>query len=162
MKSGNAKLGFAYVQTEIGLIEICGAEEGITAIRYVEAKTQSKYPAPSCVRDAVCQLEEYFFGRRSSFSVLLLPQGTVFQQKVWRFLQTIPYGQTLTYRELARATGNDRAVRAVGRANGSNPVNIIVPCHRVIGSDGSLTGYGGGLWRKEWLLAHERKIAGLS
>ena len=102
------------------------------------------------------QLAEYFAGRRTEFTVPLAPQGTPFQRSVWDELTRIPYGQTRTYAELARAVGASTAVRAVGAANGRNPISIVVPCHRVVGSDGSLTGYGGGLDRKRYLLDLER------
>ena len=101
------------------------------------------------------QLDEYFSGRRTAFDVALAPEGTDFQRAVWAGLLTIPYGETLSYGELAERIGSPKAVRAVGLANGANPVAVVVPCHRVIGADGSLTGYGGGLPRKAWLLAHE-------
>lgn len=101
------------------------------------------------------QLEEYFAGARTSFDVPLELTGTEFQRRVWSALRDIPYGETISYGELARRVGNPAAVRAVGLANGRNPIAIIVPCHRVIGADGSLTGYGGGLERKAWLLDHE-------
>ncbi|MBN1937224.1 MAG: methylated-DNA--[protein]-cysteine S-methyltransferase [Anaerolineae bacterium] len=104
---------------------------------------------------ALVQLDEYFSGVRRVFDLPLGLHGTEFQQRVWRQLLEIPYGQTASYAEVARALGNPQAVRAVGLANGKNPISIIVPCHRVIGSDGNLVGYGGGLWRKEWLLKHE-------
>jgi len=92
--------------------------------------------------------------------VALQPEGTDFQKAVWQQLAAIPYGQTASYGDIARALGNPQAVRAVGAANGQNPISIIIPCHRVIGSNGKLTGYGGGLWRKEWLLEHEGRLAG--
>ena len=103
----------------------------------------------------VAQLEEYFAGDRKVFDVPLRFEGTPFQETVWRALQSIPYGTTWTYGQLAEEIGRPGASRAVGLANGRNPISIIVPCHRVIGSDGSLTGFGGGLGRKEWLLRHE-------
>lgn len=103
------------------------------------------------------QLEEYFAGARQQFSLPLAASGTAFQQQVWAALCAIPYGQTTSYGALAKDIGNANAVRAVGTANGSNPLGIIVPCHRVIGADGSMTGYAGGLERKRWLLAHEAK-----
>ncbi len=106
--------------------------------------------------DDVClQLDEYFAGRRKSFDLRLAPQGTVFQQQVWKALQDIPYGQTSYYSRLAEQIGNPKAVRAVGTANGANPISVIIPCHRVIGRDGSLTGYAGGLQRKAQLLTLE-------
>jgi methylated-DNA-[protein]-cysteine S-methyltransferase len=108
-------------------------------------------PLPQAVR----QLGEYFAGNRLDFDLPLRLQGTEFQQRVWRALTEIPYGATWSYGELAKRIGNPNASRAVGLANGRNPISILVPCHRVIGADGSLTGYGGGLERKQWLLAHE-------
>jgi methylated-DNA-[protein]-cysteine S-methyltransferase len=108
-------------------------------------------PLPRAVR----QLEEYFAGSRRTFDLPLALQGTPFQQRVWRALTEIPYGETWSYGQLAKRIGNPKASRAVGLANGSNPISILVPCHRVIGADGSLTGYGGGMERKQWLLAHE-------
>jgi methylated-DNA-[protein]-cysteine S-methyltransferase len=108
-------------------------------------------PLPEAVR----QLEEYFAGNRRNFDLPLHLNGTEFQRRVWRALTEIPYGETWSYGELAKRIGNPNASRAVGLANGRNPIAILVPCHRVIGADGSLTGYGGGLQRKQWLLAHE-------
>ncbi len=111
------------------------------------------------LEECVAQLDQYFKGTRKDFSLKLALEGTEFQQQVWRELSNIPYGQTASYLDIARAIGNEQAVRAVGAANGQNPISIIIPCHRVIGSDGKLTGYGGGLWRKEWLLTHERNFS---
>ncbi len=105
--------------------------------------------------EAVRQLGEYFAGNRREFDLPLRMHGTEFQRCVWRALNEIPYGETWSYGELAKRIGNPNASRAVGLANGRNPISILVPCHRVIGADGSLTGYGGGLQRKQWLLAHE-------
>jgi methylated-DNA-[protein]-cysteine S-methyltransferase len=107
---------------------------------------------------ALLQLHEYFAGTRRTFDVPLRLAGTVFQQRVWRGLQEIPYGETSSYGQLAGRIGKPGASRAVGLANGRNPISILVPCHRVIGADGSLTGYGGGLERKQWLLAHEASV----
>ena len=104
------------------------------------------------------ELEEYFEGRRRSFDVPLAPNGTDFQRSVWTALTKIPFGKTVSYGDLARQLGKEAAVRAVGAANGRNPIPVIVPCHRVIGSDGSLTGFGGGLPRKKWLLQHEKAL----
>ncbi|MEO6719643.1 MAG: methylated-DNA--[protein]-cysteine S-methyltransferase [Ferruginibacter sp.] len=105
------------------------------------------------------QLEEYFAGKRLQFDLPVQQEGTPFQQSVWAALLTIPYGRTISYLELSKRIGNVKATRAVGTTNGSNQVSIIVPCHRVIGSNGDLTGYGGDLWRKKWLLEHEDKFA---
>ena len=101
------------------------------------------------------QLAEYFAGARRAFDLPLAPRGTPFQQRVWRTLSTLGWAETVSYKQIAERIGAPAAVRAVGRANGSNPIPVVVPCHRVIGADGSLTGYGGGLPRKRWLLAHE-------
>jgi len=117
-----------------------------------------------CVRDdaaladSVTQLREYFAGTRTAFDLQLAPEGTPFQQEVWRALQAIPYGTTTTYGALAHTLGRPDAARAVGLANGRNPIGIVIPCHRVIGADGTLTGYGGGLHRKRWLLDHEAAV----
>jgi methylated-DNA-[protein]-cysteine S-methyltransferase len=111
----------------------------------------TKDPLPAAAR----QLQEYFAGKRRAFDLPLNPQGTEFQQRVWRELVRIPFGETRSYGQLAKLLGNPNGSRAVGLANGRNPIALIVPCHRVIGADGSLTGFGGGLDRKEWLLSHE-------
>ena len=111
---------------------------------------------PSAFRELALQLDGYWAGERTTFDIPLAAAGTNFQERVWAALREIPYGTTVSYGELAASIGKPRAVRAVGRANGSNPVSIIVPCHRVIGASGQLTGYAGGLERKKWLLEHER------
>jgi len=111
------------------------------------------------LREVIRQLHAYFLGKLESFDVELAPEGTPFQQRVWKELLKIPYGETISYGELSRRIGNPNASRAVGLANGSNPIGIVVPCHRVIGANGTLTGYGGGLPRKKWLLEHEAKHA---
>ncbi|HEX4933409.1 MAG TPA: methylated-DNA--[protein]-cysteine S-methyltransferase [Gemmatimonadaceae bacterium] len=110
--------------------------------------------------DARRQLEEYFAGTRVTFEIPLAPDGTEFQRRVWMALRDIPYARTVSYGDIAREIGNPKGVRAVGLANGRNPISIIVPCHRVIGANGSLTGYGGGLDRKRWLLEHEARHGG--
>ena len=112
---------------------------------------------PEPFAGVISQLGEYFAGERTRFDLALAPTGTRFQRAVWAALRTIPYGETRTYTEQAVAVGRPSAVRAVGAANGRNPIAIVVPCHRVVGADGSLTGFGGGIDRKRWLLAHERQ-----
>ncbi|MCK6523688.1 methylated-DNA--[protein]-cysteine S-methyltransferase [Myxococcota bacterium] len=109
---------------------------------------------------AAAQLQEYFAGTRRAFELPLAPQGTEFQRRVWAALQEIPYGETITYGALSRALGDPLATRAVGLANGRNPIGLIIPCHRVIGQRGALTGYAGGVARKRWLLDHESRVAG--
>jgi methylated-DNA-[protein]-cysteine S-methyltransferase len=108
---------------------------------------------------AAWELEEYFAGARTQFATALAPHGTPFQQRVWAALREIPFGETRSYSEIARAIGQPRAVRAVGAANALNPLALFIPCHRVVGANGALTGYAGGLPNKEWLLAHERRVA---
>jgi len=110
---------------------------------------------PLELKDAVTQLQDYFEGKRTDFDFKLNPKGTDFQQKVWQELLNIPFGKTMSYMDLSKKLGDVKAIRAVASANGKNPLWIVVPCHRVIGTDGSLTGYAGGLWRKKWLLEHE-------
>ena len=146
---------FAFCRTPIGLLEIVERGGAVIRVGFVErasAPADSGSPALDACRT---QLEEYFAGRRRVFDLALAPAGTGFQKAVWAELLKIPFGRTSTYSRVAAAIGRDKAVRAVGAANGQNPVSIIIPCHRVIGSDGRLVGYGGGLWRKEWLLGHE-------
>lgn len=111
---------------------------------------------------AAKQLTEYFAGEREAFDLPLAPRGTDFQRDVWKALERIPFGKTVSYAHIAKQIGRPAAVRAVGAANGSNPISLIIPCHRVIGADGSLTGYGGGLPRKRWLLAHENRQRALT
>jgi methylated-DNA-[protein]-cysteine S-methyltransferase len=117
-------------------------------------------PGASPFADAAVQLREYFDGERTEFDLPLALDGTAFQRRVWAELRAIPYGQTVSYGQLADRLGQPSAARAVGLANGKNPVGIIVPCHRVVGSDGGLTGYGGGIQRKRYLLAHEQRVSG--
>jgi methylated-DNA-[protein]-cysteine S-methyltransferase len=110
---------------------------------------------PENLKEAVSQLKDYFDGKRTDFTFKLNPKGTDFQQKVWQELLNIPFGKTINYLDLAKKLGDPKVIRAAASANGKNPLWIVVPCHRVIGTDGSLTGYAGGLWRKKWLLEHE-------
>lgn len=146
-----------FLQSPIGLLRISGSSAGITEVRFCDESTEPPVldAVPACLQDCVQQLQAYFDGSRTSFDVKLAPTGTTFQQQVWQQLAAIPHGTTSSYLAVARAVSGEKAIRAVGAANGRNPICIIVPCHRVIGSDGSLTGYAGGLWRKEWLLRHE-------
>jgi methylated-DNA-[protein]-cysteine S-methyltransferase len=144
----------------IGTLLLTGTKEGLTGL-YLETGGAASAAVMSAVRDPAAfaeakrQLQEYFDGTRREFSLPLLPEGTPFQQMVWEALRDIPFGTTISYQELANRIGAEKAVRAVGAANGANPIPIIIPCHRVIGADGSLTGYGGGIERKRWLLDHE-------
>ena len=145
----------AYLETPIGFAAITGDEHGISAITLVDAEQPCDSGAHPIIAEAVDQLQEYFENRRSDFTFAINPAGTPFQKKVWHELRNIPLGSTLSYLDLSRKLGDVKAIRAVASANGKNPLWIVIPCHRVIGSDGSLTGYAGELWRKKWLLEHE-------
>jgi methylated-DNA-[protein]-cysteine S-methyltransferase len=144
----------AYFKTPIGIASITGDENGIAVIS-VSDQGEVSAIIPAVLGDAVSELIDYFDGKRNDFSFKLNPTGTDFQQKVWKGLLEIPFGKTMSYLDLSKKIGDVKAVRAVASANGRNPLWIVVPCHRVIGTDGSLTGYAGGLWRKKWLLEHE-------
>ena len=144
----------AYIKTSLGIAKIEGDENGISVISILE-EGEISTRIPVILQESVSQLNEYFEGKRNDFSFKLNPSGTEFQQKVWKGLLEIPYGKTMSYLELSKKLGDVKAIRAVASANGKNPLWIVVPCHRVIGTDGSLTGYAGGLWRKKWLLEHE-------
>ena len=148
----------AFIQTPLGMAKLEGDEKGLTAVTVLEEFVPVSEPIPEVLEDAVYQLQEYFEGRRESFSLSLNPTGTDFQKKVWNELQKIPFGKTVSYLDLSKTLGDVKAIRAVAAANGKNPVWIIIPCHRVIGTDGSLTGYAGGLHRKKWLLDHESPV----
>ncbi|MFL7807506.1 MAG: methylated-DNA--[protein]-cysteine S-methyltransferase [Anaerolineae bacterium] len=148
------EIAVGYYASPIGLIEICGSGEAITSLR-MGAMRQYGVMGNPLIDRAVEQLAAYFRGARYTFDLPIALVGTEFQHSVWEQILTIPYGQTQSYSEVARILDKPRAVRAVGAAAGQNPISIIVPCHRVIGSHGDLVGYGGGLWRKEWLLQHE-------
>ena len=151
-----------YYKTPIGIAEIIGDENGIQSVSVLNDDTISdeilNQDIPTCLQDCVTQLEEYFVGKRTNFNLKLNPKGTDFQKKVWQELLNIPFNKTRTYLDQSKALGDIKAIRAVASANGKNPIWIIIPCHRVIGSDGSLTGYAGGIWRKKWLLAHENPV----
>ena len=147
-------LFYDYCPSESGLIEVGGSEDEILTVGFVEQR-RPKPAWNAVVREGVRQIDEYMGGQRREFDLPLGLYGTEFQRRVWRQLLSVPYGQTATYQEIADAIGNPKAVRAVGAANGRNPISLVVPCHRIIGSGGRLVGYGGGLWRKEWLLRHE-------
>jgi methylated-DNA-[protein]-cysteine S-methyltransferase len=151
--SSTDRTGYAYYASPIGTIEIGGTAAAITSILFVEQRREDF--ANPLVERARDQVEAYFCRDRRAFDLPLALIGTPFQRQVWEQLRAIPYGQMVSYQDIANAVGRPKAVRAVGAANGQNPISIVVPCHRVVGSDGKLTGYGGGLWRKEWLLRHE-------
>ena len=151
-----------YLDTPLGSLRITATDRGVSGVSFVDKPAEDGSPAAAGspdasghLRQATAQLAEYFAGQRSSFTVPLDLAGTAFQRKVWMALGDIPLGRTVTYGELAASLDNPGAYQAVGAANGRNPVAIIVPCHRVLGSKGKLTGYAGGIERKQWLLRHE-------
>jgi methylated-DNA-[protein]-cysteine S-methyltransferase len=151
-----------YYKSPIGIAKITGDKNGIQTISILDDDSVSteelNASVPECLQDCVVQLEEYFNGKRASFNLTVNPKGTQFQIKVWKSLLKIHYGKTKSYLEQSKGLGDVKAIRAVATANGKNPLWIVIPCHRVIGSDGSLTGYAGGIWRKKWLLAHENPV----
>ncbi|QIE59974.1 methylated-DNA--[protein]-cysteine S-methyltransferase [Rasiella rasia] len=148
----------AHLQTPIGMLEIKGDSNGVSAISFLDETELDHKSVPKSLQIAVRELEEYFSKTRTQFSFQLNPQGTDFQKKVWNELLSIPFGKTTSYQQMANQLGDPKVIRAAASANGKNPVAIVVPCHRVIGSDGSLTGYAGGLHRKKWLLDHESPV----
>lgn len=143
------------MHSPLGFTKISGDEDGISSVIVLNSEEKITDIIPIELEDCVIQLNEYFEGTRKQFDLKLNPEGTDFQNKVWKLLEQIPYGKTVSYLELSKQLGDVKAIRAVANANGKNPLWIIVPCHRVIGSDGGLTGYAGGLHRKKWLLEHE-------
>lgn len=145
----------AQINTPLGVSELCGDENGLQKISILDEQAQISSEIPIELEQAVSQLNLYFKGDLKEFDLKLNPQGTVFQQKVWQALLEIPYGTTTSYLQLSKSLGDVKAIRAVAAANGKNPLWIVIPCHRVIGSNGSLTGYAGGLHRKKWLLDME-------
>ncbi|WP_028667712.1 methylated-DNA--[protein]-cysteine S-methyltransferase [Runella zeae] len=150
-------MSVAYLQTPLGVTYIEGDADGIREVSILDDSLGLLTDTiPPELRQAHQQLGEYFRGERNTFDLQLNPQGTDFQKRVWEELLKIPFGRTISYLELARRLGDEKSIRAAAAANGKNPIWLIVPCHRVIGSDGSLTGYAGGLWRKKWLIEYEK------
>ena len=143
------------IKSPLGFTKITGNKDGINAVTILNSEEKITDIIPIELEDCVIQLNEYFQGSRKQFNLKLNAQGTDFQKKVWQELEQIPYGKTISYLKLSKQLGDTKAIRAVANANGKNPLWIIVPCHRVIGSNGSLTGYAGGIHRKKWLIEHE-------
>ena len=157
-----------YYQSPLGVLEIRSTGSAISDVLFInswkgakinESELNFTKPKSTVIKACIKQLNEYFAGTRTAFTMHTMQVGTEFQQTVWAELCNIPYGRTISYLELSKRIGNVKAIRAVGTANGNNSICIIVPCHRVIGINGDLVGYGGDLWRKKWLLEHEGKIA---
>ncbi|WP_410006454.1 methylated-DNA--[protein]-cysteine S-methyltransferase [Aequorivita nionensis] len=146
----------AFINTPVGILELKGDAEGLASVLFKDEENDVvSEKIPKELKDAALQLQEYFEGNRKEFNLKLSPEGTDFQKRVWEELQQIPFGKTTSYQQMANTLGDPKVIRAAASANGKNPISIIIPCHRVIGSDGSLTGYAGGLHRKKWLLEFE-------
>ena len=156
-----------YYKSPLGILRISSEKDAISEIHFMYATKEDndKIPFPltgivnEILKNCLMQLDSYFSGGIINFDIATAHHGTPFQEKVWDELQRIPYGKTISYLQLSKRVGNTKAIRAVGAANGKNNISIVVPCHRVIGSNGSLVGYAGELWRKKWLLSHEAKYA---
>ena len=152
-------MGLVYYESPIGYVEIHATDDCVTKIRIQDHITEPENnPHLQILIDAKLQIKEYFQGTRKNFDFKYENKGTPFRQAVWRELEKVVYGTTATYKSIGLAMGNPKAVRAIGGANHHNNIWLVVPCHRIIGSNGKLVGYGGGLWRKEWLLAHEKQM----
>lgn len=149
--------GLAFYDSPVGILEIRSEDDAITRVSFFEGEKEEEKSTPA-TEQCVEELEGYFQSRRKFFTLKLKPEGTPFQLQVWEELTKIPFGKTISYEAQAIALGNIKFIRAVGIANGQNPIAIIIPCHRVIGKDGTLVGYGGGVDRKRWLLEHEGAI----
>ena len=150
-----------YLRTPIGQLKITADDNAVNSILFVFNDTEMEEEnLNTVVTQCKTELAEYFVGKRKEFDVPVCQAGTEFQQRVWNELMKIPYGKTVSYNDIAMILGDRKSVRVVGSSNGKNKISIIVPCHRVIGKDGSLTGYAGGMWRKQWLLNHEKEFSG--
>lgn len=151
------EIRYAFYDSPIGIIRVAGTEEFIVSVHFDNKIVDWIEESTELLKNCIRQLDEYFLKERQQFDLPLKIEGTTFQKQVWEEVQKVPFGKTASYLEIAEKVNNPKAVRAVGNANRTNPIVIIIPCHRIIGSDGSLTGYGGGIYRKEWLLKHELK-----
>ena len=142
----------AHIESPLGTIAITGSHGVIFSVLFLDGQRLVKSRVPASLKECARQLNEYFSGKRKSFDLPLQPNGTAFQRHVWDELFKIPFGKTISYLQIARQLGDEKSIRAAASANGKNPIAIIIPCHRVIGSNSDLVGYAGGLWRKQWLL----------
>lgn len=148
------------LNSPVGKVYIHADNEYICAVHFNTPSESNHFEENELTKSASCQLNEYFEGKRKAFDLPLKQEGTSFQQQVWKEVSAVHFGRTLTYFQIAKNLNNTGAVRAVGAANGQNNILILIPCHRIIGTDGTLTGYAGEMWRKEWLLQHEAKFSG--
>lgn len=145
-------------ESPIGVLEMVSSKDTVLSIMFVDRASAIEHQReiPAVLQDCYTQLHEYFLGKRQTFTFAYESKGTPFQQSVWNSLLRIPFAETASYRDIANMLQKEKAVRAVGNANGKNKLSIVIPCHRIIGTSGKLTGYAGGIWRKEWLLNHEK------
>jgi methylated-DNA-[protein]-cysteine S-methyltransferase len=151
----------SYYPSPIGLLQIQCDDAALLVVSFINNEHKPDHYTENKISQlTVLQLQEYFEGKRKIFELPLNPQGTPFQQKVWNLLHQTTFGNTSSYLQQARLLGDEKAIRAMASANGKNPIGIIIPCHRIIGSSGKLVGYAGELWRKQWLLEHEAKLSG--
>ncbi len=146
-----------YYPSPLGTIYIQSTQESVFSLQFVKQVSSNSIELPEILRHCLQEIDEYFKGKLRQFSVPITLNGTDFQVAVWQSLQDLPYGETLSYRDIAEYIQKPNAYRAVGHANKKNPLPIIIPCHRVVGKNGHLTGYNKGLWRKKWLIEHEKK-----
>lgn len=153
------KLYHKYIDTPIGWLKLSTSPISLVNISFCELHEQDSFDQPDILLKTILQLEEYFQGKRKIFDINLAPKGTQFQKDVWESVIQIDFGKTASYLDIAKQTGSKNNTRAVGMANGKNPIPIVIPCHRIIGSNGKLTGYAGGLEKKRWLLHHELRFS---
>ena len=146
------------INSPVGFLKITTNDLALLSVDFTDQYSESVDFKPEILLATVLQLYEYFNGTRTEFSLNLNPEGTGFQKKVWQLVESIPFGRTASYLDIARLSGSEKNTRAVGLANGKNPIPIIIPCHRVVGSSGKMTGYAGGIDKKKWLLLHEQNI----
>lgn len=148
-----------YISSPIGWLQIQTNETALVSISFKDFSGEDFGYQPGILQKTESQLKEYFDGKRKQFNLELNPDGTPFQKEVWKYVESVEFGKTTSYLKIAQRTGSDKNTRAVGMANGKNPIPIVIPCHRIIGANGKLTGYAGGLERKRWLLQHELKFS---
>lgn len=148
-----------YYLSPVGWLQITTDHLNLISILFADKEEKSDEDIPQILQETITQLMEYFEGTRKFFQLKLAPSGTGFQQKIWKLVENVPFGETAAYLDIALKSGSEKNTRAVGLANGKNPIPIVIPCHRIIGNNGKLTGYAGGLDKKRWLLAHEQKHA---
>lgn len=152
------KTYYTTIQSPVGFLKITTDDMALLSVDFTDQYSESVDFKPEILLATVLQLSEYFNGTRTEFSLNLNPEGTEFQKKIWQLVESISFGKTVSYLDIAKLSGSEKNTRAVGLANGKNPIPIIIPCHRVIGSSGKMTGYAGGIERKKWLLLHEQNI----